>query len=194
MRSPMSTLRFSPLVQLTVLLGSLFTLNPAVLAQSAPKDIAPSILDNNPFEYACPLLLKPLLAEVLPEASGYINRSLLRQAPSSPDRHYFIGFGVPEYGPLPLEDFSDRYPELNLQELTGLSPLYQVFLTSQERRYTSAEIINFQQFHWLFFHQNDRFEWNLVRMVSQTELAPLRDSSDEAIALGIQHRLAQCWR
>ncbi|MEY2979065.1 MAG: hypothetical protein ACO3NK_08390 [Prochlorotrichaceae cyanobacterium] len=148
----------------------------------------------NPFAFACPILLKPLLQEILPELPSYINRSIQRHREATDPQHYLLGFSPPDYRPASLADFSDRHPELGVDQLLEIPNLYQVFLTSAERVYDGDQMETFQEFHWLLFQQNDRYHWELRGMFSQDQQGNIRNSSTEPIAQGIQRRLQDCWR
>ena len=148
--------------------------------------------EGNPFASRCPLLFKPLLEEqILPDLPSYVNRSLQRQPENG--LHYLLGLSSPDYVRGSLSAFSDRYPELDLEFLLKTPHLHQVFLTSRERSYGAGAMQNFQQFHWLFFHLNDRYQWQLVAIFSQTENNQIRDSRSEALAQAIDERLEACW-
>ena len=148
--------------------------------------------EGNPFASRCPLLFKPLLEEqILPDLPSYVNRSLQRQPEKA--LHYLLGLSSPDYVRGSLSALSDRYPELELEFLLKTPHLHQVFLTSRERSYSAGTMQNFQQFHWLFFHLNDRYQWQLVAIFSQTENNQIRDSRSEALAQAIDERLEACW-
>jgi hypothetical protein len=147
----------------------------------------------NPFAYDCPVLLKPLLNEILKDVPSYINRSIQRQRQVGDPWHYLIGLSQPDYRPADLADFSDRHPEFELEPLLNSPGLYQVFLTSRQRTYETAKIIDFQEFHWLLFQPDDRYQWQLRAIISQDQQGNLRNSQGEPIAEGIQQRLEACW-
>jgi hypothetical protein len=147
----------------------------------------------NPFAYACPLLLKPLLNEIWEDFPSYINRSIQRQSQAGNSLHYLIGLSQPDYRPADLTDFNDRHPEFKLEPLLNSPGLYQVFLTSRQRTYETDQIVDFQEFHWLLFQQDDRYQWHLRAMISQDQQGNLRNNPSDPIAEGIQQRLAACW-
>jgi hypothetical protein len=147
-----------------------------------------------PFNYACPILLKPLLAQIGPDLPGYINRSLQRQRHPGDSWRYLIRLSPPNYWPLSLQTFSDRHPEFQLQDWVNTPNLYQVFFTSLERVYTPTTTEQVQQFHWLIFQQNNRYQWHLVKIFSQDPQGHLRESQTEPIGQGISQRLQECWR
>ena len=162
------------------------------VSQPVPDSIPDSASRGNPFASSCPLLFKPLLEEkILPDLPSYVNRSLQRQPGNA--LHYLLGLSPPDYVPGSLTDFSDRHPELELESLLKTPNLHQVFLTSRERSYSPGGMENFQEFHWLFFHLNDRYQWELVALFSQTENHQLRDGRNEALAQAIDARLQDCW-
>lgn len=159
---------------------------PPGLAQS----VAPEAV--SPFSSHCPLLFKPLVEEaILPDLPSYVNRSFQRRAGES--SHYLLGFSPPDYVRVSVSDFSDRHPELEMQFLLEIPHLHQVFLTSRERSYQGETVENIQQFHWLFFHLNDRYQWELVGIFSQAKTGNLRNSRQEGLAQAIDRRLQDCW-
>jgi len=129
---------------------------------------------------------------VLEDFPSYINRSIQRRTPGGNSLHYFLGLSQPDYRPADLQDFSDRHPEFGLEPLLNNPSLYQVFFTSRQRRYEAEKIVDFQEFHWLLFEQDDRYHWHLRAMISQDEQGNVRNTTSDPIAEGIQQGLATC--
>lgn len=177
----------------TALLTGLFTTS--LLFTSSPSLAQGDVTENptSPFASPCPLLLKPLLTEIWEDLPSYINRSIQRQRQGGDPLHYLIGFSQPDYRPADLAAFSDRHPEFELEPLLSESGLYQVFLTSRQRSYQTDRIESFQEFHWLLFQQDDRYQWHLRALFSQDQAGNLRSSQEDPIAQGIAQRLEVCW-
>lgn len=165
----------------------LLTSSPSLAQADGPENLP------NPFASPCPLLLKPLLNEILKDFPSYINRNIQRQRQAGDPLHYIIGFSQPDYRPSDLEAFSDRHPEFGLESLLSSPGLYQVFLTSRQRSYQNDRTEDFQEFHWLLFQQDDRYQWHLRAVFSQDQQGHLRYNLEDPIVKGIEQRLQVCW-
>ncbi|MDC0834193.1 hypothetical protein CKA32_001476 [Geitlerinema sp. FC II] len=160
------------------------------LGAIAPLGIFAAIVlsgDRTLADSTCPKDLEPLIARMLPELPGYINRVTARsQTTNDPlARSTVLVAGRPEFQAIEL----DRDPPENVR---------QVFITTLERTYTTDKIHQLQHFHWLFLTQAENGDWWLVTMFSSLDTArdnivtPPRETSSSAIASGIRDWLRDC--
>ncbi|WP_181357650.1 hypothetical protein [Stenomitos frigidus] len=149
----------------------------------------PSLLTR---KFSCPAVLEPLTAALLRDLPGYINRSNFRLA-SRPKTNptYAIVASQPDFVPLPAD--SSEYPS------PKDANLHQVFFTVLERQYAGKQVVEFQQFHWLFLTQTAD-GWQLALLFSRIgsypsdrqPVTPPRDSSQSATAEAIRNWLRSC--
>ncbi|NEP38084.1 MAG: hypothetical protein F6K35_01920 [Okeania sp. SIO2H7] len=144
-----------------------------------PKSTCP---DNS--EY-----LEILATDLILDLPGYVNREIQRDRQSNEDyleRNIVIA-GRPEFEPLPIDDMPFFQEDIN-----------QIFLTTLERQYRDNQVVELQQFHWLFLRKSQR-QWELVNMFSIEEsllgnLPPQpEDSSNGVFARGIRVWLQGCY-
>lgn len=140
----------------------------------------------------CPTDLAILVDRLLPDLPSYANRIIVRSR-FSPNTNTPPGYalpqiilaGRPEFEPLPLNS-GDAIGENGTQ----------VFITTLERQYRQGQAINVQQYHWLFFTQNQK-GWELAKIVSRfgnaADIRPLlgQDNKSE-IAEAIRLWLRDC--
>jgi hypothetical protein len=133
-----------------------------------------------------------LTAALLRDLPGYINRSNFRLASrQTTNPTYAIVASQPDFLPLPTD--SNEY-----QSPTDTS-LHQVFFTVLERQYSGRQVVEFQQFHWLFLAQTTD-GWQLALLFSRIgayqndrqPVTPPRDSSQSATAEAIRAWLRSC--
>ena len=133
--------------------------------------------------------LEILMANLILDLPGYVNREIQRDRQSNEDyleRNIVIA-GRPEFEPLPIDYMPFFQEDIN-----------QIFLTTLERQYRDSQVVELQQFHWLFLRQNQR-KWELVNMFSIEEsllgdLPPQpEDSSNGVFARGIRAWLKGCY-
>ncbi|MBD2613265.1 hypothetical protein H6G94_18665 [Nostoc punctiforme FACHB-252] len=168
----------------------LFNPNPSLLAQEGNIDTGAksSCSEQN---------LETLTTQLLQDLPGYTNRVIqrARRRNRSADVYsYILVAGKPEFTPLPLnlEEYSKDAPE------SSMSGVEQVFFTTLGRQYIGKTAVELQEFHWLLLTKT-KIGWRIVMMFSQTgsyskkqPLSPPRDSSNGAIAQGVQAWLRDC--
>ncbi|MDZ8184862.1 MAG: hypothetical protein RMX96_08425 [Nostoc sp. ChiSLP02] len=141
--------------------------------------------------------LETLTTQLLQDLPSYANRAnqrARRRSRSADLYSYMLVAGRPEFTALPLniEEYSTGTSE------TSASGVEQVFFTTLERQYINKTAIELQEFHWLLLTKTIS-GWRLVMMFSQTGAypknqppSPPRDSSNGAIAQGVQAWLRDC--
>ena len=143
-------------------------------------------------KFTCPASLEPLTAALLRDLPGYINRSNFRLASrSTTNPTYAVVASQPDFLPLPTD--SNEYPNPND------ASLHQIFFTVLERQYAGKQVVEFQQFHWLFLTQTAD-GWQLALLFSRIgsypsdrkPITPPRDSSQSATAEAIRNWLRSC--
>ena len=143
-------------------------------------------------KFTCPVALEPLIAALLRDLPGYINRSNLRLALRQvTNPTYAVIASQPDFVPLPTD--SSEYPS------PKDANLHQVFFTVLERQYAGKQVVEFQQFHWLFLAQTAD-GWQLALLFSRIgsypsdrkPVTPPRDSSQSATAEAIRNWLRSC--
>ena len=143
-------------------------------------------------KFTCPTALEPLTTALLRDLPGYINRSNLRLALRQvTNPTYAVVTSQPDFVPLPTD--SSEYPSPNDANL------HQIFFTVLERQYAGKQVVEFQQFHWLFLTQTAD-GWQLALLFSRIgsypsdrhPLTPPRDSSQSATAEAIRNWLRSC--
>ncbi|MCW5315202.1 hypothetical protein GTQ43_15710 [Nostoc sp. KVJ3] len=141
--------------------------------------------------------LETLTIQLLQDLPSYTNRASQRArrlSRSSDIFSYMLVAGRPEFTPLPLnlEKYSTDASK------SSASGVEQVFFTTLERQYIGKKAIELQEFHWLLLTKTTT-GWRLVMMFTQTAsqsakqpLSPPRDSSNGAIAQGVNAWLRDC--
>jgi hypothetical protein len=167
-----------------------FTPNPSVLAgRENTNDGAKSLCSEQNLE--------TLTIQLLQDLPSYTNRASQRArrlSRSSDIYSYMVVAGRPEFTPLPL-NLEEYSAETSKSSASGVE---QVFFTTLERQYIGKKAIELQEFHWLLLTKTTT-GWRLVMMFSQTgsdsgdqPLSPPRDSSNGAIAQGVNTWLRDC--
>ena len=143
-------------------------------------------------KFTCPTALEPLTAALLRDLPGYINRSNLRLALRQvTNPTYAVIASQPDFVPLPADSSESPSPKD--------ANLHQVFFTVLERQYAGKQVVEFQQFHWLFLAQTTE-GWQLALLFSRLgsypsdrqPITPPRDSSQSATADAIRNWLRSC--
>ncbi|WP_445635748.1 hypothetical protein NSTC745_00528 [Nostoc sp. DSM 114161] len=141
--------------------------------------------------------LETLTTRLLQDLPSYTNRAIqrARRRSRSADLYsYMLVAGRPEFTPLPLnlEEYSTDAPE------SSASGVEQVFFSTLQRQYINKKAVELQEFHWLLLTKTNN-GWRLVMMFSQIGAypkqqppSPPRDSSNGAIAQGVQAWLRDC--
>lgn len=162
---------------------------PSTAERKQAIPLSPSLLTR---KITCPAALKPLTVALLRDLPGYINRSNFRLASrQATNPTYAIVVSQPDFLPLPTD--SNEY-----QSPTDAN-LHQVFFTVLERQYAGKQVVEFQQYHWLFLAQTVD-GWQLALLFSRIgaypsdrqPVTPPRDSSQSATAEAIRAWLRSC--
>lgn len=133
--------------------------------------------------------LEIIVAALVLDLPSYVNREIQRDRLPNEDylKRNIVIAGRPEFEPLPIDDTPFRKENIN-----------QIFLTTLERQYRDSQVVELQQFHWLFMRQNQT-QWELVNMFSIEESLPENippqpeDSSNGVFAKGIRYWLKGCY-
>ncbi len=133
--------------------------------------------------------LEILVAALILDLPSYVNREIQRDRQPNKDylKRNMVIAGRPEFENLPI----DNTPFLQ-------EDIKQIFLTTLERQYRDSQVVELQQFHWLFLRQNQT-QWELVNMFSIEEsllenIPPQpEDSSNGVFARGIRAWLKGCY-
>lgn len=148
-------------------------------------------------KYQCPTDIRDLTAALIRDLPSYANRVIVRnkRRQDLSTAGSVILAGRAEFEPLPVQPGPTQPGE------SAPSPdgsLQQVFLTTLERQNSPTQIVEFQQFHWLFFVQT-RYGWQLSQSFTRTSsypagkvITPPRESSQAPIAQAIQIWLRDC--
>lgn len=137
--------------------------------------------------YQCPSEVEPLVNRLVKDLPSYANREIVRSRRSIPIAQLgsVVLAGRPEFEPLPTRSRPDP-------------TLKQAFITTLEREFVSGKRVELQQFHWLFLTRAET-GWQLALMFTRTgsypstpSTTPPRESSQGAIAQGIQRWLRDC--
>lgn len=147
--------------------------------------------------FACPKDIETLTQLLLRDLPNYANRVSQRS------RHigrtidintYVLLAGRPEFTPLTLG--LGEYDSVT--SVSDPESLQQVFITTLERQYLSRQVVELQDYHWLFLTQTES-GWQLAMMFSRTgpypggsPPSPPRDSFQGIIGLAIQDWLNDC--
>lgn len=142
---------------------------------------------------SCPTEFEPLVSRLLRELPAYTNRITTRLRPANADtRSYVILTSRPEFEPLPLAPMAIASPE------APPSDPRQLFITTLERRYHNQQVLQIQEYHWIFLTRSPS-GWRLALMFSRTgsyppgePITPPRDSSQGVIAQAIRTWLSDC--
>jgi hypothetical protein len=130
---------------------------------------------------------------MLKDLPSYANRVIVRAQGNRKDPElldYVIVAGRAEFTPLPLKQ----------NQHTPLFPdtTQQIFFTTLERHYWSGQIVNTQNYHWVFLTQTES-GWRLVMMYSQFGSSsskgfptPPQESTNGAIGQAIRLWLRDC--
>ena len=110
---------------------------------------------------SCPGELQLLAEKLLQDLPKYANRVIQRARKLDRDVDifsYIVIAGKPEFEPLELEnsEYQVLFPDLSQQ----------VFFTTLERRYLKNEVIEWQNYHWLFLTQTGQ-DWYMVMLFSR---------------------------
>ncbi|WP_210407177.1 hypothetical protein, partial [Hydrocoleum sp. CS-953] len=133
--------------------------------------------------------LEILVAALMLDLPSYVNREIQRDRQPNKDylKRNIVIAGRPEFEPLPIDDTPFLQEDIN-----------QIFLTTLERQYRDSQVVELQQFHWLFLRQNQT-QWELVNMFSIEEslLENIPPQPEESIngvfARGIRAWLKGCY-
>ncbi|MGD1713863.1 hypothetical protein [Dapis sp. BLCC M172] len=133
--------------------------------------------------------LEILVAALMLDLPSYVNREIQRDRQPNKDylKRNIVIAGRPEFEPLPIDDTSFIQEDIN-----------QIFLTTLERQYQDSQVVELQQFHWLFLRQNQT-QWELVNMFSIEEsllenIPPQPEKSINGVfARGIKAWLKGCY-
>ncbi|MBF2015428.1 MAG: hypothetical protein IGS23_09570 [Rivularia sp. T60_A2020_040] len=141
--------------------------------------------------------LSVLTTKLLRDLPAYFNRATQRARRldrSVQVYSYMLVAGKPDFTPLPLKSWTDEADK----SVNGTKGVEQVFFTTLERQYVKGKAVQLQQFHWLFLTKTES-GWQMAMMYSQTggypkqkPPTPPRESSDSAVAQGIQTWLRDC--
>ena len=129
---------------------------------SFPVEPQPDAVPRLPIRAACPSDFQPLVALLLRDLPGYMNR--VHQRLSRRDRTtsapYVLLTSPPEFEPLALGP--GVYQPTSPNDPEGV---HQVFFTTLERQYTAGKITQLQGYHWVFLTQSAS-GWRLAMMFS----------------------------
>ena len=145
--------------------------------------------------FSCPTDIKLLTAELLRDLPSYANRVSQRIRPlaSVNISSSVIAAGSAEFVPLTLGPGERSSTPV----LTSTEP-QQVFFTTLERQYTTRQVVELEQYHWLFLASTSD-GWQLATMFSQTSSypavrppSPPRESSNGVIGQAVRNWLRDC--
>ncbi len=147
---------------------------------------------NSSSNNSCDQDLESLMSVMLRDLPSYTNRVIQRSRRldlSSYRVSYIVAAGQAEFEPISLSQ--GEYNE-------NLEPPEQVFFTTLERTYANKQLIQTQNFHWLFLvPTNDG--WQMVLFYSRlggenpnSPISPPRESSNSAIGQAIRLWLRDC--
>ncbi|MBD2121775.1 hypothetical protein [Trichocoleus sp. FACHB-262] len=130
---------------------------------SFPVEQRPSSPITLPGRAACPSEFQPVVALLLRDLPGYMNRvhqRLFRRDRSTTSAPYVLLTSPPDFEPLALGP--GVYQSASSPKAEGV---HQVFFTTLERQYTAGKIIQLQGYHWVFLTQTVS-GWRLAMMFS----------------------------
>ena len=146
--------------------------------------------------FSCPTNVKLLTAELVRDLPSYANRISQRSRPfaSVNVSSSVIAAGSAEFVPLPL----DSGGRSSIPGLTNSPEPQQVFFTTLERQYTARQVVELEQYHWLFLASTSS-GWQLTTMFSQTSPypavkppSPPRESSNGVVGQAVRNWLRDC--
>lgn len=139
--------------------------------------------------------VEALTTQLVKDLPSYTNRVIQksRRLNRSVDIYsYVLVAGKAEFAPLSLGP-GEYAPALPNNEQPQ-----QVFITTLERQYSTGNLVQLQQYHWLFLTQTSS-GWRLAFMFSRTGTypnkqppTPPRESSNGAIAQAVRSWLRDC--
>jgi hypothetical protein len=145
----------------------------------------------------CPADLPTLITGLLRDLPGYANRVAHRSLGIAADDTGFgtiLVAGQAEFDPLDITPLTfDGHGE------PSNSAVQQVFFTTLERHYTAHELVQLEQYHWLFVVPSDD-GWYMVLLFSRTAPhegtrrppTPPRENSDGIIGQAVRLWLRDC--
>ncbi len=133
--------------------------------------------------------LEVLVTALMLDLPSYVNREIQRDRQPNEDylKRNIVIAGRPEFEHLPIDYKPFIQKDIN-----------QIFLTTLERQYRDSQVVELQQFHWLFLRQNQT-QWELVNIFSIEEsllenIQPQpEDSSNGVFARAIRAWLKRCY-
>jgi hypothetical protein len=181
-------------VVILILCGFNFQLEAIAVTKppSFPVEPQPSVLPPLPGRAACPNDFQPLVALLLRDLPGYMNRvhqRLVRRDRSTTSAPYVLLTSPPEFDPLALGP--GVYQSTAPPEEEGV---HQVFFTTLERQYTAGKIVQLQGYHWVFLTQTVS-GWRLAMMFSHFGPYPATrpPSPPENSAQGVTGQAIRTW-
>jgi hypothetical protein len=153
--------------------------------------------------------LATLTTKLMRDLPAYFNRATQRARRlnrSVQVYSYMLVAGKPDFTPLPLKSWrdgatdeaTDGVPDEADKSANNAKGVEQIFFTTLERQYIKGKAVQLQGFHWLFLTKTT-IGWRVAMMYSQTggypkqkPPTPPRESSDSAVAQGIQTWLRDC--
>jgi hypothetical protein len=143
----------------------------------------------------CPKQVEPLVTTLLRDLPQYMNRIHLRKVQrrfETASWNYAIIASAPDFNPLPLEPVSYKNSEDK--------NLHQVFFTMLERQYSGKNVVEWQQYHWLFLSHTES-GWRLAILLSRLgpypedrtkPITPIQESTQGLTAEAIRTWLRDC--
>jgi hypothetical protein len=143
-------------------------------------------------EATCPIDVADLTPTLLRDLPSYANRVIARsyKLENIGTMSQVVTAGKAEFVPLPVS-----------AEPGGVDPnLKQVFFTTLERQRSGDQMVELQQYHWLFLTRTEAAGWQLALSYSRTAaypsaekaVSPPRESSAGPIAQGVKLWLRDC--
>jgi hypothetical protein len=140
----------------------------------------------------CPIDVADLMPTLLRDLPSYANRVIARsyKIENIGAMSQVITAGKAEFVPLPVS-----------AEPGGADPnLKQVFFTTLERQRSGDQMVELQQYHWLFLTRTESAGWQMALSYSRTAaypsvekaISPPRESSAGPIAQGVKLWLRDC--
>jgi hypothetical protein len=140
----------------------------------------------------CPIDVASLTPTLLRDLPSYANRVIVRshKVENLGTMSQVITAGKAEFVPLPVSsEPSSADPELK-----------QVFFTTLERQRSGDQMVELQQYHWLFLTRTEAAGWQLALSYTRTAaypsaekaVSPPRESSAGPIAQGVKLWLRDC--
>ncbi len=159
---------------------------------SFPVEQRPSDPITLPRRAACPSEFQPLVALLLRDLPGYMNRfhhRLIRRDRSTNSPTYVLLTSPPDFEPLTLGP--GAYQPTSPADAEGV---HQVFFTTLERQYTAGKAVHLQGYHWVFLTQTVS-GWRLAMMFSHFGPYPATrpPSPPENSSQGIAGQAIRTW-